>query len=255
MRLLHANPVGPAGVIGQEREHKVPDSRLPIPIPPSELPQFRILVNTDRRVLSKVADALAELQPTLDIEALTNAVAERVSLAGKDLESIIGLLSRLAFIQSRFGFGTESFLEALTGSLKELPEDKWAEPDQKGWEQMQEQLAALLNPANALGCGAKAGELLLEQQLVFHKARIITDLRPVFDQEAQAIQAYLPFHTLVISYFESVEVREVHIAMDSSDVIMLMRQLERAKQKEQVLKEQLNGKQLQVINTRSEPIT
>ena len=230
----------------------MPKPRLPVSIPPSELPHFRILANTDLSVLSKVADALAELQPTLDIEALTNAVAEKVSLAAKDLESIIGLLSRLAFIQSRFGFGTESFLEALTASLKELPKDKWSEADQRSWEERSNQLTALLNPSNALGCGAKAGELLLEQQLVFHKARIITDLRPVFDQEAQAIQAYLPFHTLVISYFESAEVREVHIAMDSSDVIMLMRQLERAKQKEQVLKEQLNNKQLRVINTRSE---
>jgi len=90
---------------------------------------------------------------------------------------------------------------------------------------------------------------LFEHQLVLCSARIITDLRPVFDDIADKILYFLPFHTLVIKCYEKDNYKYFHITIDQNDIKKLLNQLDRASKKENLLKENLKKAELKVIDT------
>lgn len=174
----------------------------------------------------------AKKGPTLDVETLLGSVAERTGLESSVVAPVVFLLWRLAIVQRRLELSTEPFLRVLSASLREMGGDRWSDQDAQLWAQRQEHILRLLAPEGPLASGAKAAELLLEQQLVFCRARTLTDIRPVFDDRAERIQGLLPFHTLALTCYEGGETREIHIALDSTDVTELRHQLERGEERE-----------------------
>ncbi len=74
-------------------------------------------------------------------------------------------------------------------------------------------------------------------------------MRPVFDEKAEVVQGFLPFHTLVISYYEGGESRTFYVAMDANDVTALRELLSRAERKEGVLLRHLASAGLSMIET------
>jgi hypothetical protein len=74
-------------------------------------------------------------------------------------------------------------------------------------------------------------------------------VRPVFDQEAKSLQGFVPFHTLAVEYYESGKPCEIHIALDLNDISELRGQLERAEQKEILLRGKFKELGLLVIQT------
>ena len=221
-----------------------------VSIPENELPSLKLLAHADFDFLSTLAQALATQPPSLDVNATCRSVAEQTHLALETVRPIVGILWRLAFVQRRLGLAADAFFDALAAGLKEA--DGWDAADAESWSSRREYVARALEPSGTIAVAAKAGELLLEQQLVFCTARTLTDVRPVFDESAEHIQLFLPFHTLAITCHEAGETREIHIAMDLSDMIRLREQLERAERKETLVRQRLTDAGLSVIETGQE---
>ena len=221
-------------------------------IPDSELPGLRLLARASLEDLAAIHNALQAERPTLDVDALARSVAQRASLDQQATTSILGVLWRLAFVQRHLNLDTNAFLAALSESLRTPLPNQWSDEDAEAWEARRQQVAALLTPEGPISSGAKAAELLLEQQLVFCTARTITDLRPVFDEQAQRLQGFLPCHTLAITCHEGGETRHLYIALDGNDIAALRRQLERAEQKERLIRRSLAEAGFSLIETGDE---
>ena len=89
----------------------------------------------------------------------------------------------------------------------------------------------------SLGVPAKARTLLLEGKTLC-RARVISDIRPVFDASEEPVtpEAALIVHNLRISYHEgSRAIQEFVVALDSNDLDQLIDMLTRAKAKQQAL--------------------
>ena len=221
-------------------------------IPASELPRLKVLADASPDHLKALQDALAVEKPTVDVDALCGLIAERTGIEIGALRPIIRALWRLAIVQRGLGLSADQFVEALSAQLREVVPGKWDAGDSEGWAARQRQIASLLASEGALTAGAKAADLLLEQQLNFCRARVVTDMRPVLDERAERVQGFLPIHTLGITYHELGETRSVHIAMKYSQLAELRNQLERAERKEKLLRETLAGAGFSVIDMGAE---
>jgi hypothetical protein len=77
--------------------------------------------------------------------------------------------------------------------------------------------------------GAKALVLSREQERTFCRARIITDIRPVFGADVtQQPKAAVLIHTFRISYHEGNLLRDFYVLLDSEDIEALRELLDRA---------------------------
>ena len=111
-----------------------------------------------------------------------------------------------------------------------------------------ERLSTLLN-LNVFRVGVKATSVLNEQQHTLSRARILTDIRPIFgDNVADAPVGVTLVHTLKIKYREGEEIKEFFVAMDTRDVQLLMDVLERAKTKGEGLKALLSAAAINLID-------
>ncbi len=221
-------------------------------VPESELANLKVLAYAPTRTLEAIDDALKKTSPMLDVDALATSVAESTGLPASDVRPLVFTLCRLASIQRKLELSTKDFVGALTASLRETQSDRWSVEDSDNWAGREENIARLLGPGSAVTQAAKAAELLFEQQLVFLGSRVVTDLRPVFDEPGEQVLAFVVFHTLAITYYEAGDTRTIHIAMDADDVRRLREHLERAARKEKVIKQDLAGANLVFIDTGAE---
>ena len=103
-------------------------------------------------------------------------------------------------------------------------------------EQFKKNLAKLLNDKN-LVIASKAIYLRRDYEHTYCRARILTDIRPIFsdDRTLPPISAVL-IHQLQLVYHEGSTTKEIHIALDSDDLSSLKVQIERAQEKAKSLK-------------------
>jgi hypothetical protein len=218
-------------------------------IPEGEIPRLKRLTAMSIEDITKLGRALAKQEFTLDFEMLVKSTAASSGLNLEIVADAISVLWRSLMVQRRLGFAPREFLELVGVNLRERYREKWSEEDARHWSERLDCLSALVSPDGAIAIGSKAAELLLEQQLVFCRARTLTDVRPVFDQEAKSLQGFVPFHTLAVEYYESGKPCEIHIALDLNDISELRGQLERAEQKEILLRGKFKELGLLVIQT------
>lgn len=220
-----------------------------ISIPQSELSHLRLLARTDPETLEAIHNAILETRPTLDVDALCTSVAERAGLESGVASSVVTALWRLAFVRRRFELDATSFVEAITAGLTELGPERWVPDDAVNWEKRRNLIISLLGDDGPLPTSAKAAELILEQQRTLTRSRILTDLRPILDEQATRIEAFVPLHTLILTYLEEGETNALHVTLDSDDIERLSDNLDRARRKERLLKKTLDDIETPIIET------
>jgi len=113
---------------------------------------------------------------------------------------------------------------------------------------LKNRLAQLLD-IDSLRTIVKAVNLLRENTNTFSNARTITDVRPIFDAEVEtnSIDCVI-LNTLKLSYVTNGELQEFFISMDDSDINLLIKVLDRAKNKTNALKSLLKDTKLSCVN-------
>lgn len=225
------------------------NDRIRFGIPDNELDDLRLLAHIKKEDFESLIAAIGEEKPTLDGVGLSKSVASRTNLPLNTVSPILSLLRTFATIQRRLGSSADAFLSDLSRILVQKGPEKWSPEDARDLDNRLESLKQALKPEGTLAYAAKAADLLLEQQSVFCRSRVITDMRPVFNEQADTIQGFLPFHTLAVRYHEGSETKETHIAMDFNDLVILRDQLTRAEQKERILASSMAAKGWLVIQT------
>jgi hypothetical protein len=86
---------------------------------------------------------------------------------------------------------------------------------------------------------AKALDLSYQHTHLFERAQIITDIRPVFNDDATEIQGTVVSHKLLLRYHDSMGTHELSLAVDKKDIEALIQQCNRALKKSETVKVQL----------------
>jgi len=113
-------------------------------------------------------------------------------------------------------------------------------------------LDALLRVGGPALLAIKRESTLNDQHVVFDKARIATDIRPVFADTGEAAEVTYEVgavivHTLRLDVFESWRPVSLYIALPEDGLALLKRVIERAEHKQQVLRDAVELGQLRLL--------
>ncbi len=191
-----------------------------------------------QRVLRQFAGAAEGLQRSQVEEGLRSAVPELADSAG----ALINVLLSAHHVRGTQGLDTTAMTELLVRSLTDdlAP----ASPEAAA-----ERFKALLDQPE-LSRVARAFDVLTEEERIFHTARMVTDVRPIFsDDVSEAPTAAVLVHTLKIDHHEYPgEVKSFFLALDEADIRRLKAVLERELLKAEALRGALGAAGIRIID-------
>ncbi len=112
----------------------------------------------------------------------------------------------------------------------------------------------LVVSSRVLRASIKAWALLSDEERIYLNGRVLTDVRPVFgDDDCNTLLASVVLHTLKIATQVDGRPKNIHVALDTDDLVDLRRAIDRALDKAKVLGEQLSATALApVVGTSSQ---
>jgi hypothetical protein len=149
-------------------------------------------------------------------------------------EAIIRLLFDLHNVVRRSEESAASLLAFQESQLLDLKQPEMTSEAISGIEVLRE-----LADVAAVARTAKAIELSYDCDNLLQRSRILTDVRPLFSDDAQEIQGAVVAHTLRLRYDSAGTDHEISLALDSSDLRRLIEDCERALQKERTAQAKL----------------
>ena len=198
----------------------------------------KILSLTDES-FEKLAEVLAGLPVKLyPRDLLVKAITGARGVQPDAVEVAADTILRLCINQAGSNTSTEDFVTQVIQSIGKFSAQKLPLSEQNTGT-LRSRLTRILN-VRSLAASAKATSVVIEYERSFSKARILSDIRPIFGTKADSPpDAAVIVHTLRIHYHQDGEHKDFFVAMDDRDVQDLLEALERAKAKSKALKETL----------------
>jgi hypothetical protein len=212
--------------------------RDPLPLPEEAFDDVALVVrNADK--LARVCEVLATSKAVSSLAEASESVSKEAGLSEAEARTIIGTLLALHRLRSQLELSTAEFLEGLAGAVALLARKRAQEELLKSWESGLAGIRAALDEDSALGALDKATELIYSHQNVLMKARVLTDLRPVYDKPAAKIVRMVVTHQLILDYLDGSSRKRLYVAIDAVDLKKLEEQCRRAEDKARVVSESL----------------
>lgn len=207
---------------------------MPFQIPREDIESIKILDAMPIASLDVLIAALKAVPLTVDTDDMAKHIAGRVpSITAKQLEAVLDTLYGIYYIRELSGVNRSTFLDDFIGGLKSIPGIR---ADKAELPKLRLKFARLLNieTFNAL---AKAKRLQRDGERLYCDAKIVSDIRPVFDSRPtnRPVGAVVT-HTLKLGYHESGEHREFNVILDRIDLDLLSDIIKRAQAKDKTLR-------------------
>lgn len=194
---------------------------------PQQIQDFQVIRDLKPDLLGAVVEHLSSLTPLKPADLLS-ALKEAFDGDGTTAECVMRLCLSLNGLVRQTGMDFDAVIESVRFGIEH--ELEWEEDEIVKWQSVEPQFRELLC-ADAFRVVTKAIELSYEYANLYRKGRILTDIRPLFTEEADAIEAAVVSYTLRLRYDDVEGDHELSIAMDEEDVRELSQQCERALKK------------------------
>lgn len=208
-------------------------------IPESQAQYFRLLLEAPSEVLSRLPGLLAEGALSWSARDFEERLAQDADLDPKVVQAATVVASSLLVTLERGTMPASALPEAVArgvGEHVELPQDSGE------WVRLVQFLGAVLEAPGNFGVSRKVQQVAVDHERPFVDARIITDVRPIFDADGANVATSVIVHTLGVETIQRGEHRDKYFfALDRSDLLQLRELVERALRKEGVLREQVRA--------------
>ena len=159
-------------------------------------------------------------------------------------QAILTTIGSLLSIEARLDDDLDAFVDGIIEAYY-----RQTKQEKKDIEIFISQFKNLLSNKENFKITLKARTLIYEREKILEHLRILTDIRPIFDDlKGDEIQASVIIHNLKIEYLEDGRTHTAVFALDSSDLIDLNRMVLRAQQKEVALRNSLDKTNLTIID-------
>jgi hypothetical protein len=195
----------------------------------------------DSEVLLLV-EALNGLPPTTWLKQDLAAAISKVlpGLVSQHADALAVMLQSLYRVQASSEVSLSEFVSDLTDAMEASgkPELQVSSADRGHFIKKMETILGLESP----GFLAKASVLQRDHEHIFHSAKILTDLRPVFHAPDEPPREMILEYMLKLVFHDGNRHREMYMALDSGDIAHLREMIERAEKKAVSLKSLLESK-------------
>ena len=206
-------------------------------IPKDERPSLALLAGLEDEQALELSGALRKASAEFDGDELVQHVVNGApSIEADDVRRILKAVRQIASAKEILEVQPHVFLNDIAEGMGEVEEDK-LRLDKTTQFRLKERLTALTE-SPAMEIHAKARSLQQDQENTYCRARIITDLRPIFGSDVrQSPKAVLVAHMLRITYHHGSQgaLRDLFLTLRTDDLEQLSELIERAKLKAQSL--------------------
>lgn len=181
-------------------------------------------------MLTQIADDVEAIPVTISREPIQQAIAKRTGV--EKAETLYRVLFGLAAVHRRRFEDVSELLDAVTPS-------EWDDKQRTNWQNCRPALQRL-PMAEPVILATKALDLSYDVERACVGLRIVTDIRPVFDQNRNTIAGTTIRQTLRLEYTGvDGNTNSISVGLDADDVSRLKQLCEEAMQKISVVKEKL----------------
>lgn len=222
---------------------------LQIHLSKTQISDLKAILELGPKVLDGVVQAINRLEsPPLTPSGLKAVIGEVVRENPVVVDSIVRLTLWLSSLRMRRKMSAVEVVEALLQGAKTAAP---GESDPISWSQIEPALGALIASAK-IQTTAKALELSYDYTNLLQTTKIITDIRPIYDDELDRIDGAVVSFTLRLSYDSREGNHALSVAMDQADVETLREQCVRALKKSALAREAMVALKIPVAVAGSE---
>jgi hypothetical protein len=205
-------------------------------IPKSALAMFQHLIRFSAPDFEAFLEALSRAAPSLDRDKFWSHVATHVpQIAPAVIESVLDELFQMDSAMSSMGMKANEFADSVAegAALSNSDTFPFEEKDAKI---LKDRLVKIFEGRKGFNITMKAMGILTDQDHVFLHSKILTDVRPVFDESGNAVDAFVIVHMLRVHYIQDSDHKDFCVALDTSDIQGLREVLDRADTKAKCLR-------------------
>jgi len=196
----------------------------------SQLADLKAICELGPEVLGAVVDRINSLEPVpLAPSELQEAILEVIKGNEEAVNSTLRQALSLASLQRRRKLDPETILDGIWKGLQSASVP-WDGTALAKWEALEPTFQQLISSKN-VEVAAKALDLSYDYANLLQTTRIVTDVRPVFDNEVTKIEGAVVSFTLRLTYDNAEGSHNLSIAMNQADINTLREQCDRALKK------------------------
>lgn len=195
------------------------------------------IISLSEKDLNTLTQVFEEAPVVLNVREFNQKIVPKIDfLESPKTNNLVDTIGSLYELRSSLNISTEEFVDEIVDVINSVNDESLKLSDENV-EEFKKRLNSLLN-INSLSIRTKAANLIVDHQIIFRDAKLISDIRPIFgnDVEEKPIATVL-VHTLKIEYIENNELKDFHIALDDKDVAKLITLLKRTQIKTESIKE------------------
>lgn len=225
---------------------------LTLRVPKRHVEPLALLLTATDDQFRAFEEALVDSGPARPINGLVRDASARAGWPPSNQgAAVTGLLMSLAtMLESLPNLKVAEFTHAVVQSAQGQGDEQLRGSSEQ-WSVLEDRLRRLLSPECPLALSAKGSVLVNEHQRLFCEARILTDIRPIFDRRPAAAALSIG-HVLKLMFHEGTEeTQEFYLAVSSSDLQELKRVIQRAEEKQASLEALVRGTGLPLFSSSS----
>jgi hypothetical protein len=200
-------------------------------LPQQALPDLKRIAELEESLFDQFLVATTEIGPTLTPDQFASRIVQKIP-ALKD-KGVLAMIRVIFFLYAKM----------IVPQCELSPQDMgrivasspfWAtipEFSQESKNILSNRLVRLLNNPKSIGVSSKALEVMTQHQHIFCKARILSDIRPVFADNPEMADAAVITHTLELGFHRNGQHHDFYVALDADDLKKLKMIIERAEKK------------------------
>ncbi len=197
-----------------------------VDIPKSAYPAIQKLVGLSQTHFDTLLEALSRATPALGRSNFWSHVASLVpQIEEAAVKTIVNEVIEMAEGMDILDMGIDDFATAITESAVAAKELRLSKADEQ---LLKERLSKLFAGRKGLSITLKAMGVMVDQDRIFYNARILTDVRPVFDEKGETVDAAVIVHNLRIHYGQDGDHKDFYVSLDTGDIAELREVLDRA---------------------------
>ncbi len=216
---------------------------LQVRLHPAQLEDLARIRDIPADTLVSLVRRFEQLAPVpLDVASLRRVVSENLcDLDSVHIEALVRQCLQLHGLVRQRLVQIQDVSKAILASI-EVSDSPWTKDEQARWVVNVASLESLVT-SRPVRMVAAALDLSFDYANLLQSARIITDIRPIFDAGASAIEGSVVSYTLRLKYDSLDGDHGLSIALDEKDIRRLHEQCERAIKKANLAREWMSNPQ------------
>ncbi|MEX2139714.1 MAG: hypothetical protein WD894_10660 [Pirellulales bacterium] len=191
-----------------------------------QLADFKRIAELGSGRLEEVRERLQQLdKPTLHPQELIGIVRK---LLAEDAEPLVRELLSFQGLVRQTGRPVEDVISGIHDAIERQGADSGL--DSTAWADVEEAIKLLVQE-KSVRLTARAIELAYDYANLLRRTKILTDIRPLFDENADKIEGAVVSYTLRLHFNSADGEHELSIALDEGDIQVLIAQCNRALKK------------------------